>query len=197
MNRRWSLIGAAACGLLAFFLVWRAESGLQGVQVVVARRTVSAGEEVRAGDVELRVLPRRAVLGDAYRRKEEVVGKVARAEIFQGEQIIRRRIEGDGLPASEQLRPGERAVYVSLGTEHPANLFRLGDRVEVVVGSEEGPRTLGPFRVLFLDFAGLRDRGGVTGVVLAGPLEEAALLARAAAGQRVLVLVRSRGGEGS
>ncbi len=184
------------CGLLAFFLVWRAESGLRGTEVVVARRTISAGEEIGASDVEVRTVPRRAVLGDAYRRKEEVVGKTARAEIFQGEQILRRRLEGSELPASEQLRPGERAVYVPLGTEHPTNLFRLGDRVEVVLGGEEGMRALGPFRVLFLDFAGLRDRSGVTGVVLAGSFEEAASLARAAAGQKVAVLIRARGGEG-
>lgn len=197
MDRRWNLAGAAVCGFLAFLLVWRAERGLQGVEVVVARRTISAGEEVRNGDVEAKTIPRRAVLGDAYRRKEEVVGRTARAEIFQGEQVLRRRIEGEGLPASEQLRPGERAVYLPLGTEHPAHLFRLGDQVEVVVGGEGGFQAIGPFRVLFLDFAGLRDRSGVTGAVLAGPPEEAALLARLAAGQRTAVLVRPRGGEGS
>lgn len=106
------------------------------VQVAVARQLIPAKTQISVQMFELQDLPAKYINEQAAVESKEVLGKVARVDIFPGEQILRNKLAGnkdaaDGLPFL--LQPGQRAVTIAVNeVSGIAGLVKPGDRVDVM-----------------------------------------------------------------
>lgn len=99
------------------------------VEVVVARRPIAAGAEVRPGDVELRAWPAWLVPDRALRAVP--TGRRTTVALGRGEPLLSSRLAGEGAGATAAVVPdGDAAVSVPLGAATPA--LEVGDRVDVL-----------------------------------------------------------------
>lgn len=123
-------LGAAAASLVARAEDVRREWGTT-VEVLVARRSLAAGQPVRSRDVELVARPVALVPTSAVRSLPQ--GAVARAAVAAGEVIVAERLAPVGLRGVAAMLPaGTRAMAVPVepGSTPP---LTPGDRVEVIV----------------------------------------------------------------
>jgi Flp pilus assembly protein CpaB len=132
------LLLAVASGLAAFALVRGYEARLDAlhpaagppIPVVVAAQTLSRGQPVPAGAVELRRMPAAFAPPGSMRTVESVVGRIAVADVVAGEAVSRARLApATAGPIAALVPPGLRAAFVP--TELPEGAVRSGDRVDV------------------------------------------------------------------
>lgn len=99
--------------------------------VVVATRDVGVGDEVRAGDVEVRSLPSALVPAGAMGDVAQARGRVAVVPVFDGQVVVRRQLAPWGLSgAAALLPPGKRGISVAAGPA--AAKLSKGDMVDVL-----------------------------------------------------------------
>jgi Flp pilus assembly protein CpaB len=132
---RWVLVFglSAVTGLFAARMVDAARAAQTrwgtGRAVVVMVDDVAAGRVIEAGDVELRSLPPAALPPSAL--AEPPIGRVATADLYQGEVLVEERVAPEGLVGAAALLPaGTRALAVPSGPGTPP--LRVGDTVDVL-----------------------------------------------------------------
>lgn len=151
---------------------------------MLAKRDLTPGTRLVAGDLELHDIPRGAAHPLSVRELAEAVGFVLIAPVRQGEAILLADLAqpGPGGPLAVQLRPDERAVFVPW-PQAGAHALEPGDLIDLIAvpdrhDGELLPETVAHARVLQLrpdDFSG---GGFVAAVSAAAAGEVIAALAR-------------------
>jgi pilus assembly protein CpaB len=118
-------------------------SEISGTEVLVANKTMGAGEKLNAADVRWQALPDAAIFNGLIRRKEqadenklEVYNKILRRDIMSGEPVTAQALimSASGSFLSAILAPGMRAVAVPVRAETSAGGFvSTGDYVDVLL----------------------------------------------------------------
>jgi Flp pilus assembly protein CpaB len=99
--------------------------------VLVATRDLTAGDQVKEGEVEVRSLPSALVPPDAVGDPSQAQGRVVVAPVFTGQAIVRRQLAPWGLTGAAALLPaGKRGISVAAGPA-AARLVK-GDTVDVL-----------------------------------------------------------------
>jgi len=99
--------------------------------VLVAMRDVAAGDQLHAGDVEVRSLPSALVPADAVGDAAQAQGRVVVVPVFEGQPVVRRHLAPWGLTgAAALLPPGKRGIAVAAGPA--AAKLSKGDTVDVL-----------------------------------------------------------------
>lgn len=131
------LVGLAlVLGVLAASDVARREAALEArlaplVDVVVARKDLTAGRRVRPRDLAVRRVPARFAPVGAAAAPEEVAGADAAVELPAGAYVTAMDLAYPGDAAGAPVRRGERAVEV-VATGSP-ELVVAGARVDVLI----------------------------------------------------------------
>lgn len=106
------------------------------VPVAVAKVKIPARQIINDQMVEFTEMPDNYVNRAAVGNAGEVVGKIARADIYPGEQIIKNKIAGANDPAeglAMLVEPGRRAMTVAVNdVTGVAGMLRPGDHVDVL-----------------------------------------------------------------
>lgn len=147
---RPSLLGAifaVLVGLMVYILLGNdsspdteASAAIERVPVLVARSAIDQRSQITAADVEVRELPKEAVLPQALTDVAEIENMYAATDLLPGEQILRTDIierQGGGVLA--QLIPeGHRALSLAVSDAMAAGgLVEPGDRVDLIATYEE------------------------------------------------------------
>lgn len=135
-----ALCGAVICGLLAVMLVTRYVASIKMFQkelnnVVVARAEIPLGAKITAEQVGLSAMPNGSVPDGAFRKLEEVVGRVAVTAIGVRDPITNLKLapEGVGAGLSAVIPEGYRAMTVKVDDVVGVNGFVMpGSYVDVV-----------------------------------------------------------------
>ncbi len=141
---------------------------------VVAKEDIPAGKPISDAMVDVKPVPEEVALASGFQKMQDVVGKVSRAAIISGEQIVAGRLLGAGaegqvlgannladvVPLHKAAatcgvdRCGQRALSVAVAASTSSGgLIRSGDRVDVVLAFADGSAvtTLQDIEVLALD----------------------------------------------
>lgn len=110
--------------------------------VVVASQNLSPGTRITEEMVTLRPISADAVLTDAFREIDSVVGQVTRVPLVSGEQVIPTKVTATGPSFTDVENPplayvvpeGKRAVAIGISSHIAASgLIRPGDYVDVIL----------------------------------------------------------------
>jgi pilus assembly protein CpaB len=104
------------------------------VSVLVLSKNVQVGERITEEMLTSRSVPRSMVLAGAMSDRKELVGKVATAPLFQGEQVLQPKVstyEGQNT-LSYKIPDGMRAISVMVPHEAwiTGGLIQPGDRID-------------------------------------------------------------------
>lgn len=145
------LLGAMVMGVGASMLAGRIMSDkytsptgkaeTPAAQVVVAAADIAYGQEITAEKLRLQPVARNFVQPDMLHSIEEVSGKIATGDIFQGEPIINKRIadKNPGSMLASLVSDRMRAVSVRVNDVIGVAGFLLpGNRVDVLASRMEG-----------------------------------------------------------
>ncbi len=122
-NKRFiiALTGAILCGLIAVMLVTRYLSNVQAYAkdlgtVVVAKTEIALGEKITSDQVTLTSLPNGSTPEGAFRKLDQVVGRVAIIPIGIRETITNQKLaaSGTGAGLSAVIPEGYRAMTVKV-----------------------------------------------------------------------------------
>ncbi len=134
MRARTYLWLAVSCSIIATVtsLMGSRFSG-QTVQVVVCATDIPAGTTLTREMVRLGAAAKGSVLSDASTALSEVIGKKVRIPMFEGEQVVMRKLGAQSLPSGMvrmmiPLSPGK----------SPVGSIREGDLVDVIFVSNPG-----------------------------------------------------------
>jgi pilus assembly protein CpaB len=136
------VLGAITAGLVVAFLSTRDDAEIASpldsdlVRVVVANREITVGTVITASMLELRELPRDAIIAGAATDLAEVEGETARYPLVAGEQINTGRLVSppSGGSLSFTIPEGLRGYTIPVDiTRTPAALLVPGDFVDVIV----------------------------------------------------------------
>jgi len=160
--------------------------------VLVATRDLTAGDQVKGSEVEVRSLPSALVPPDAVGDPSQAQGRVVVAPVFTGQAIVRRQLAPWGLTGAAALLPaGKRGISVAAGPA-AARLVK-GDTVDVLAtfdpATPEGAGKEPTFPVAVA--ASVIDVGGEAVTIAVDP-EEAKRVAFAVAHGAVTVVLSSQ-----
>lgn len=149
------LLGAIIMGVGASLLAGRmmSDSSLSSAvtqdesrqTVVVAASNIAYGQEITAENLRLQAVTANFVLPDMRHSIEEVSGKIATGDIFQGEPVLGQRIadKNAGSMLASLVDDQMRAVSVRVNDVIGVAGFLLpGNRVDVLASRMEGRRAL-------------------------------------------------------
>jgi pilus assembly protein CpaB len=147
-----ALCGAVICGLLAVMLVTRYVARIQMFQkeinnVVVARAEIPLGAKITVEQVVLAPMPNGSVPDGAFRKVEDVVGRVSVTAIGVRDPITSLKLapEGVGAGLSAVIPEGYRAMTVKVDDVVGVNGFVMpGSYVDVVAVILPVAQTAGP-----------------------------------------------------
>lgn len=143
MKRRRLLLVAAILGLLAATLTYTYIRSMQRVDthevkqvgVVVATGDIPSGTSVSPNMVRFAQVPETALHLEAASSPGEVVGRITKAPIVSGEQVLRNRLLPAGVRPSLSfaIPSGKRAVSVAVNeVVGVAGFVKPGDRVDIL-----------------------------------------------------------------
>jgi pilus assembly protein CpaB len=135
-----ALTGAVLCGLFGVMLVTRYLSNVQAYtkdlgNVVVARTEIPLGEKITAEQVALAPIPNGSTPEGAFRKLDQVIGRVAIMPIFVREIITNQKLaaSGTGAGLSSVIPEGYRAMTVKVDDVVGVSGFVMpGSHVDIV-----------------------------------------------------------------
>ena len=141
MQRKWAIIVAAVCGILAVFLTnayfqeREARLRVKETRVLVAARPISRGTTIDYDMLAFKTMPVTFIEPGVLKSAESAVGKAAAVSIGAGEQILESKLIAPetGLTLAVKTPPRKRAFTISLEAA-PAvgGMARPGDHVDVL-----------------------------------------------------------------
>jgi pilus assembly protein CpaB len=160
-NRRLilALTGAVLCGLLGVTLITRYLANVQAYtrdlgEVVVAKTDIPLGEKITAEHLTLLPMPNGSVPANAFRKKDEVIGRVAIIPIGVREPITNSKLAPEGTEGglSAVIPQGYRAMTVKVDDVVGVQGFIMpGSFVDVVaIIVPPGDQTRGPISKIVL-----------------------------------------------
>ena len=107
------------------------------ISVIVAATNIPTDTAITAEMLKTAKLPPEAVVSGSLTNLSEAVGKISKAEIYVGEQILSGKLVSTGEAGSETLAyaidPGMRAISISVDeTQGLAYMIVPGDRVDII-----------------------------------------------------------------
>lgn len=152
------LIAAIILGLITSLMVYAyikkavgTSSNAEYMRVYTAARNIVPGERIYERDIkELRVL-KQAVNKNAELNKAEIINKMVKERIVEGEQILKDRIVNeDNSIMSFCIAQGKRAVSIDVKEDtQVANFIQPGDYVDVIATFEENENIVDGQSVLY------------------------------------------------
>src|SRR5712671_279304 len=144
-----ALAGAIICGLIGVMLVTRYLSSVQTYAkdlgtVVVAKTEISLGEKITAEQVMLASLPNGSTPEGAFRKLDQVIGRVAIIPVGLRETITNSKLAPAGMGGglSAVIPEGFRAMTVKVDDVVGVSGFIMpGSRVDVVVVMDPGDKS--------------------------------------------------------
>lgn len=105
--------------------------------VVVAVVNIPANTPIAVGMIQETELPTQAVLPDAIPEASMVIGKIAKTEMFAGEQLLQKKLISPGESKTDSLayaiEPGMRAITISVNeTSGLAYMLTPGNRIDLI-----------------------------------------------------------------
>lgn len=152
------LILAVVLGLLTASVLYLYIRGLeknpatetQMQNVVVAVSTIPAHVKITPEMLAIKSIPVEAVHPDAFTSVNEAVGGTSKAEIINGEQVIKGRviIEGVSSPLAYRIPENMRAITIPMGEiSGVAGYIEVGDRIDILVAYDD--ETLNPTKIVY------------------------------------------------
>jgi pilus assembly protein CpaB len=143
VKRRKLFLVAAILGLLAATLTYTYIRSIQRVEihevkevgVVVATGDIPSGTSVSPNMVRLAKVPETALHPEAASSSGDVIGRITKAPIVSGEQVLRNRLLPAGVRPSLSfaIPSGKRAVSVAVNeVVGVAGFVKPGDRVDIL-----------------------------------------------------------------
>jgi len=134
---------ALFCGLIAAFLSYQylQEASVRYmpddlIKVVKASKEIEKDSIISSSDIEVVTMPAKYTHPDVLRDKQEVVGRVATADISAGEQVLNSKVILDGdVPdrLSYTIPESKRAVSIPINEISGVSGFiEVGDRVDII-----------------------------------------------------------------
>lgn len=134
---------ALICSLVATYLAYahleeleaRAMNPVEMGMVVVASTDIPKGTFISQDMVEKRPIPINAIASRAVQEIDQVLGKIAIADLTQGEQIIETRVgyRADVNTFVDRVSSELRAVTINVNEDSTfSGLLRPGDRVDII-----------------------------------------------------------------
>ena len=218
MKSRYIILISLILGLLTGYLIYdyliKAERSMTNIQygeVVVAAIDVAAKTQVTGEMLEVIKIPVEHIHPLAAKNKEEVTGRITTAPLFQGEQVLTKKIVAPGEVKNGlayAVPPGKRAITVAVDEVSGISGFiKPGDRIDVTTvvnipdtgTNRETPYSLVVLQNLQVLAAGrtLEDRTGGAGpadyktVTLAVTVEESRRLLLADQKGSIRLMLRS------
>lgn len=118
----------------------------QFIPVAVAKVNIPARQVISRQMVEFTQMPSNYANPASLGRPEEVVGKIARSDIYTGEQVLKNNIASPNDPAeglAMTVEPGRRAMTVAINDiTGVAGLLRPGDQVDILGTLPVGNQTI-------------------------------------------------------
>ncbi len=140
------ILGAIAAGLIVAFLANGssdtknpAGAAAATAKVVVATREIAVGTKIDSSMVQLKELPRSAIISDPFSTTEEVVGTITRYPLQANEQVAKGRLvdAAKGKSLSFQIPSGMRGFTIQVDSNaSPAALLAPGDFVDVITAAK-------------------------------------------------------------
>jgi pilus assembly protein CpaB len=156
-----ALTGAVLCGLVGVMLVTRYLTSLQQVKndlgnVVVAKSEISLGAKITAEELAFAQIPNASAPEGAFKKMEEVVGRVAITPIGVRETITNLKLapEGTGAGLSAVIPEGYRAMTVKVDDVVGVSGFIMPgsfvDVVAIILPFQQSGGTGGPVSKIVL-----------------------------------------------
>ena len=125
------------------------ESDIQKIKVVKAVVNIPPYTTITEDMVEIKEISAERTFDDFFGKMEDVVGRIAVSDIFQGDVVSPRRIakEGDvALGLAYSIEEGKRAMTLSVNIEQGvANALKVGNYVDIIftgsISAEEDETT--------------------------------------------------------
>ena len=115
------------------------EPKVADVKIVLADVDIPLGTIVNADMVSERMVPPPEALPGGVQAESAAIGKVARANIIKGQQLLLSHFGGGGLLTDLTVPAGKRAIAIQVDqVTGVGTLIRQGDYVDVVVGLTGG-----------------------------------------------------------
>lgn len=139
---RFILVLSLAVAVASAVWKWNWDRQHQDTRIaLVAARDLEAYETIEPKDVQLRRLPRDAVQPGAFQSPEQVIGRLVRIPLLQGEQFVPQKLFAAG--DARQLMD-DRAIGIRTDLALAAGgTVRKGDRVDLYWVPERGSTLLG------------------------------------------------------
>lgn len=152
------LILAVVLGLLTVSVLYLYIRGLeknpatetQMQNVVVAVSTIPAHVKITPEMLAIKSIPIEAIHPDAFTSINETVGGTTKAEIINGEQVIKGRviIEGVSSPLAYRIPENMRAITIPMGEiSGVAGYIGVGDRIDILVAYDDV--ALNPTKIVY------------------------------------------------
>jgi pilus assembly protein CpaB len=105
------------------------------IEVLAAKQPIAKNQQITSDMVQLITVPQSEVYKEAFTNVVDVAGKVATADLAQGEPILKHRIQDqkeEALLVSRKVKEGFRAVSVGVNiVQTVTNLIEPEDEVDV------------------------------------------------------------------
>jgi len=197
---------AVVVGVLVLrFIQQQKAKGVVPGRVVVASQNIKAQDLISAEMVDVQTMPIADVPPNSLGKLDSVVGQIAKVDITRGSVISGKDIVSEGENLIDFLPVNFRAMTISI-RQNPgeANLYRLGQKVDVLVTLREAARLrtktiLQNVRILYKNPPKLEsDRGaGDVNYTFAVTPEDAEKLALAQREGNIQIVMRSQGDGGT
>ncbi len=145
VNKKVILI-AVIMALITTFLVYfyintkttKPQDAVEKTSVFVAAKTLPPKHKIAEGDIREERIAREYSNPKAVKSRNEIVGKLVKDTIIEGEQILKERLVSDNKTNLVYNVPeGKRAVSINVNEQiGVANLVRPGDYVDIVASFE-------------------------------------------------------------
>lgn len=144
MRSKLVLVLALVMGIVTTFLFFQymnqvnAEKAMNSnlVEIVVAKEKIMKNEQITSNKLETAMVPEKALHDNSIKNFEDVEGKLANADIEQGEPILSHRLgteTTEHIYVSRKVRDGYRAVSVGVNlNQSTANLIEPEDEVDIM-----------------------------------------------------------------
>ena len=152
MRSKLVLVLALVMGMVTTFLFFqymnqvKAEKTMNSnlVEIVVAKEKIQKNEQITAQKLEMAIVPEKALHANSIKSLDGAEGKLANADIEQGEPVLSHRLgteTTEQIYLSRKVREGYRAVSVGVNlNQSAANLIEPEDEVDILFSKKlEGP----------------------------------------------------------
>lgn len=147
VNRKIILVALIMAFITTFLIYFYIKGGTTNTQVVkedtmkvfVAAKTLPVKHKIVEGDFKIQDVPNKFVSKSAIKDEKDLVGKMTRDIILEGEQIVSDRLVGDDKTDLVYSVPeGKRALSINVNEQIAvSNLIRPGDYVDIIANFEK------------------------------------------------------------